>query len=176
MSKFRYLLATLPLLLPAAARADEPVDTVRVLMDMAIHNSTDPGEGKLVQEEYFSANMLLRFFSEDFTRAFATALLKTNERREELMIDWDPIIGGQDSCPLKDVTYGQAKEKGKKIEGTVSYKARTCFGDDSGNNDVGKVTFTLVKEEVAGTTLYLIDDIGHRNEASLKTTLGEIAK
>lgn len=177
MTKLHYLLAALPLLLPAAAKADEPVDTVRVLMDMAAHNSTDPADGKHIQEEYFSANMLLRFFSEDFTRSFATALLKTNERRDELMIDWDPIIGGQDSCPLEDITYGPAQEKAGRIEITVGFKAKTCWGDDSGKNDVSQVTFTLVKEELGGgTTLYLIDDIGHPNEATLKTTLAEIAK
>lgn len=176
MMKFRYLLAVLPLLLPAMAQADEPIDTVRVLMDMAAYNSTDPADGRHVQQEYFSANMLLRFFSEDFTRTFAMALLKANERREELMIDWDPIIGGQDSCPIKDIAYGPATEKDSKIKITVSFKAKTCFGDDSGKDDVSEVTYTLIKEDVGGTKIYLIDDIAHREEATLKATLQEMAK
>lgn len=176
MTKFRYLLAALPLALPVPAMADEPVDTVRVLVDMAAYNSADPADGKHVQEEYFSANMLLRFFSEDFTRAFATALLKTNERREELMIDWDPIIGGQDSCPLKDIAYGPAKENGGRIDMTVTFKARACFSDDSGKNDVSDVTFTLLKEQLGDTTVYLIDDIGHGDQPTLKATLAEMAK
>lgn len=177
MIKLRCLLVALPLLAHSPARADEPVDTVRVLMKMAAHNSADPVDGKYVQQEYFSANMLLRFFSEDFTKAFATALLKTNERRHELMIDWDPIIGGQDNCPLENIVYGPTKKKNAKFEITVAFKAKACFGADSGASDVSKVTFTLKKEElVPGSPLYLIDDIAHPGEPSLKTTLHEIAK
>lgn len=176
--KIRYLLlATLPLMAPPAALANEPVDTVRVLMDMASYNSADPGDGQHVQDDYFSANMLLRFFSEDFTKAFATALLKTNERREELMIDWDPIIGGQDSCPLKDIAYGPVKDDAGKMEITVGFKARACFDEDVSKDEIGKVTFTLVKEElVPGSPIYLIDDIAHSGEPSLRTTLEEIAR
>lgn len=170
----RHLVAALPLFLPVVAFADEPVDTVRVLMGMASHN---PADGQYVQDEYFSANMLLRFFSEDFNRAFATALLKTNERREEVMIDWDPIVGGQDNCPLRDIVYGPQKDDAGKIQITVGFKAKSCFDDESGKTDITKVTFTLLKEElVPGSPVYLIDDIAHRGEPSLKTTLAEIAK
>ncbi len=177
MNTFRCLFLILPLLMPCLAKADEPVDTVRVLIDMAAHNSGDSMDGSHVQEEYFSANMLLRFFSEDFTKRFALALLKTNERRHELMIDWDPIIGGQDSCPLEDITYGPATERNGKTEITVAFKGKRCFGDDSGRDDVSEVTFTLEKEElVPGSPVYLVDDIAHQGEPSLKTTLLEIAK
>lgn len=177
MIKLRCLLVALPLLAHSPARADEPVDTVRVLIEMAAHNSADPVDGKYVQQEYFSANMLLRFFSEDFTKTFATALLKTNERRHELMIDWDPIIGGQDNCPLQNIVYGPTKKKNAKFEITVAFKAKACFGADSGAGDVSKVKFTLEKEEpVPGSPIYLIDDISHSGEPSLKTTLHEIAR
>lgn len=175
--KLRYLAILFPLFSPTAVLAGEPVDTVRVLMDMAHHNAGDPMDGKFVQADYFSADTLLRFFSEDFTKAFATALLKTNERRQEMMIDWDPIIGGQDNCPLEDIVYGPVAEAAGTMKIAVTFKARTCFGDDSGKDDVSKVVFTLVKEElVAGSPLYLIDDIAHPGEASLKTTLAEIAQ
>lgn len=175
MIKFRHLIAALPLLVPTFASADEPVDTVRVLMDMAIHNSGDPADGKSVQEEYFSANMLLRFFSKDFNDAFAQAFLKANEKRYELLIDWDPIIGGQDSCPVKDVSYGAPSEKAGKIALSVKYNATHCFGD--GGGQMSEVTFTLVKEEpLPGSVLYLIDDISHEGEPSLRTTLGEAAR
>jgi len=43
--KLRHLVAALPLFLPVVAFADEPVDTVRVLMGMASHNSADPADG-----------------------------------------------------------------------------------------------------------------------------------
>ncbi|CAN7689391.1 hypothetical protein LJR030_003181 [Rhizobium sp. LjRoot30] len=177
MKKFSYSLFALYLLTASAASADEPVETVRVLIDMAIHNSSDPADGKFVQEDYFSANVLLRYFSEDFTKAFATALLKSNERRHEMMIDWDPIIGGQDSCPLKSISYSPPTNKKGKIEIVVGFKAKACFDDDSGKADVTKVTFTLVKENLdGGAPVYLIDDISHPGEDSLKTTLREIVK
>jgi hypothetical protein len=177
MTRSRFLLAALAVLLPGAACADEPVDTVSVLMKMAETNSADLGDGKQVHEEYFSANMLLRFFSEDFNTAYGEAFLRTNAKRQELLIDWDPIIGGQDSCPLKDVSYGKPKETAGKIDITVSFKAAHCFGDAVEPTPVTKVTFTLVKEEmIPGSILYLIDDITHPGEASLKTTLGEMGR
>lgn len=177
MTRSRFLLAALALLVPGAAFADEPIDTVTVLMKMAEHNTGDPADGKFVQEEYFSANMLLRFFSKDFNTAYGEAFLRANAKRDELMIDWDPIVGGQDSCPLKDISYGKPKDNKGKIDITVSYKAAYCFGDSVEPTPVGKVTFTLVKEEmVPGSPLYLIDDIVHPGEPSLKTTLGELGR
>ncbi len=175
--KLRYLAIVFPLLMPAAVLADEPIDTVRVLMDMARHNAGDPMDGSSVQADYFSSDTLLRFFSEDFTKTFATALLKTNERRQEMMIDWDPIIGGQDNCPLEDIAYGPVTEAAGKMQIEVTFKARICFSDDSGKDNISRVVFILIKEElVAGSPLYLIDDIAHPGEASLKTTLAEIAR
>lgn len=177
MTRSRFLLAALAVLLPGAAWADEPVDTVSVLMKMAEHNSADPADGRYVQEEYFSANMLLRFFSKDFNAAYGEAFLRTNEKRQELLIDWDPIVGGQDSCPLKDVSYGKPKETAGKIDITVSFNATHCFGEAAEPTPVSKVTFTLVKEEmIPGSILYLIDDIAHTGEPSLKTTLGEMGR
>ncbi|OJF92559.1 hypothetical protein [Pararhizobium antarcticum] len=177
MNKFFCLLLALSMTTHTAARADEPVDTVRVLLDMAAQNSADPINGRYIHQDYFSANMLLRFFSEDFTQKFAMALLKTNERRHELMIDWDPIVGGQDNCPLENITYGPATKSKSRIEITVAFEAKACFGDDSGGNNVSKVTFTLEREELMpGSPVYLIDDIAHPGEPSLKTTLVEIAK
>ena len=177
MTRSSYLLVALAFLVPGAACADEPVDTVDVVMKMAEHNSSDPGEGKFVQEEYFSANMLLRFFSKDFNIAYGEAFLRANAKRDELLIDWDPIIGGQDSCPLKDVAYGKPREKGARIDITVTFKAAHCFGDAVEPTPVSKVTFTLVKEEITpGSPLYLIDDIAHAGEPSLRTTLGELGR
>lgn len=172
-----FVLAALAILLPGAACADEPIDTVSVLMKMAEHNSADPADGKHVHEEYFSANMLLRFFSKDFNTAYGEAFLRTNDKRQELLIDWDPIIGGQDSCPLEDIRYGRPAETQGKIDITVSFKAAHCFGDAVEPMPVTTVTFSLVKEEmIPGSILYLIDDIVHPGEASLKTTLGEMGR
>jgi hypothetical protein len=178
MKQFRAALFALPLLvLPTLATADEPVDTVRVLIDMAAHNSGAPAEGQTVYQEYFSSNMLLRFFSKDFNTAYGQAFLRINDKREELMLDWDPIIGGQDSCPLKDITYGKPKETAGKIAITVTFNASSCFGEGNENLPLREVTFTLVKEEmIPGSPLYLIDDIGHTGEPTLKTTLGEMGR
>ena len=177
MTRSRLLLAALAFLIPGAACADEPVDTVGVLMKMAEHNSADPADGKYVLEEYFSTNMLLRHFSKDFNTAYGEAFLRANGKRHELLIDWDPIVGGQDSCPLKDVAYGEPRQANGKIDLTVSFKAAHCFGDAVEPSPVTKVTFTLVREEmIPGSVFYLVDDIAHAGEPSLRTSLGELGQ
>ncbi|RYH12469.1 MAG: hypothetical protein EON57_03795 [Alphaproteobacteria bacterium] len=177
MTRSRLLLAALAFLVPGAACADEPVDTVSVLMKMAEHNAADPADGKYVLEEYFSANMLLRYFSKDFNTAYGEAFLRANAKRHELLIDWDPIVGGQDSCPLKDVTYGKPKEKKGKIDITVSFNSTSCYSDAAEPAQVSKVTFTLVKDEmIPGSVFYLIDDVAHAGQPSLRTSLGELGQ
>jgi len=177
MERIRAIFAASLMLLPVSAHAGEPVEPVKVLMGMAEHNAGTEPAANAVYEEYFSANMLLRFFSQDFTRTYAQALLRANAKRNELLLDWDPIIGGQDSCPLKNIGYSPAtKKKNGKIEIVVSFKARACYEEADAKNEVTEVIFTIVKEVLSGNTYYLIDDIAHRNDVPLKATLAEMAK
>ncbi|WP_137134592.1 hypothetical protein [Rhizobium sp. FKY42] len=151
----------------AAASANEPLDPVKAVMEVAVK-----GKG-----EYFDPNSLMALYSLAFTRDMVAAMLKTKEKDGEMLLDYDPVIGGQDNCPLKNVTYKQGQQKGKKVTVRVEFSAMGCFGDKS----IRRVDFDLVQEGYAvPTQWYFVDDIRHvekdgKTTMSLRQQLKEMA-
>ena len=129
--RFAYVAASL-LGFAAAASANEPLDPVKAVMEVAVK-----GKG-----EYFDPNSLMALYSLAFTRDMVAAMLKTKEKDGEMLLDYDPVIGGQDNCQLKNVTYKQGQQKGKKVTVRVEFSAMGCFGDKS----VRRGEFDLVQE------------------------------
>ncbi len=162
--------------LPAAA--NEPVEPVKVLMDMASYNAGVEPASDAVYGEYFSAGMLLNYFSEGFVDAYAQALMARRKQHDIMLFDHDPVYGGQDGCVPKDVTYGAPQTKADVTAITVRFKARWCYdGEYEGKNDVTEVTYRLVQEDdEVGEKRFFVDDIQFVGRDSLRTLLQTLAR
>lgn len=115
-------LALLAFLSGAAAAADATVP-VKVLFDIAT--------GK-VEGELFDDKRLDGVFSQSFARTYRIAhKVAEMAESEEMLFDYDPLIGGQDSCPLEDISMkALAPEKAGDITVTpveVQFFATRCF-------------------------------------------------
>ncbi|MBD3805443.1 MAG: hypothetical protein IE919_19755 [Thioclava sp.] len=174
----RIIVATIMSLLAGGAFAADADEPVKVLMEMAASNAAvEPGPNA-VYADYFAPGMLLMYFSDGFVRDFTTALLKQKEGRSQVLIDWDPVIGGQDGCAPKDVTYGKPETKGAVTEVLVGFKRSWCYEADAETKDeVTQVTYRLVEEsDETGEKRFVIDDIHFANDVPLRVELQELAK
>lgn len=174
----KIVVATCMSLLAGGALAADADEAVKVLMDMAANNAAVEPGSNAVYADYFAPGMLLGYFSDGFVRDFTTALLKQKEGHSQLMIDWDPVLGGQDGCVPKDVTYGKPVTKGAVTEVLVSFKRSWCYdGDAETKEEVTQVTYRLVEEgDEVGDNHFVIDDIHFVNDVPLRISLHELAK
>lgn len=174
----KIIIATWMSLFAGGAFAADPAEPVKVLMDVAAANAAVEPAPDAVYADYFAPGMLLMYFSDGFVRDFTTALLKQKEGRSQVLIDWDPVIGGQDGCAPKDVTYGKPETKGAVTEVLVGFKRSWCYeGDAETKEEVTQVTYRLVEEgDETGEKHFVIDDIHFANDVPLRVELQELAK
>lgn len=160
------------------ALANEPVDPVKVLMDMAAYNAGVEPDGKAVYDDYFSAGMLLNYFSDGFVDAYVTALLAHKKSRDTMLLDHDPVFGGQDGCVPKDVTYGMPITSNGVTELSVSFKRDWCYdGEYAGKDEVTQVVYRLVQEnDEIGERRYVVDDIRFVDRTPLRAELRALAQ
>ncbi|WP_416796877.1 hypothetical protein [Ciceribacter azotifigens] len=174
----KVIAATWMSLLAGGALAADPAEPIKVLMDAAAANAAvEPGPDA-VYTDYFAPGMLLMYFSDGFVRDFTAALLKQREGHSQVLIDWDPVIGGQDGCAPKDVTYGKPEAKGGVTEVLVSFKRSWCYdGDTETKEEVTQVTYRLLQEiDESGEKQFVIDDIHFANDVPLRISLQELPK
>ncbi len=160
------------------ALANEPVDPVKVLMDMATYNAGVEPDGKAVYDDYFSAGMLLNYFSDGFVDAYAEALLAHKKGRDTMLLDHDPVFGGQDGCVPKDVTYGKPETNNDITEVKVGFKRSWCYdGEYAGKDEVTEVVYRLVQEDdEVGERRYVVDDIRFVDRTPLRAELDALAQ
>lgn len=166
------------LLLGAPAHANEPDEPVKVLVEMASYNAGVEPSAKAVYDDYFSAGMLLNYFSQGFTEAYVKALLASKRLHDTMLLDYDPVLGGQDGCVPKDVTYGRPQTKGGVTEVLVGFKRSWCYdGEYEGKDEVTEVIYRLVREDdEVGEKRYVIDDIHFVNDVPLRAEFEALAK
>lgn len=180
MEMIRKAVAAVGLALFAAgpSAANEPVEPVQVLLDMAVYNAgVEPG-AKAVYDDYFSAGMLLTYFSEGFVEAYTQALTARRKDRDTMLLDHDPILGGQDGCAPKDVSYGTPQATGGVTLIKVQFKTNWCYdGTYEGKDALTEVTYRLVQEDdEVGEKRYVIDDIAFVGREPLRTLLDTLAR
>ncbi len=160
------------------ALANEPVDPVKVLMDMATYNAGVEPDSKAVYDDYFSAGMLLNYFSDGFVDAYAEALLAHKKGRDTMLLDHDPVFGGQDGCVPKDVTYGKPETNNDITEVKVGFKRSWCYdGEYAGKDEVTEVVYRLVQEDdEVGEKRYVVDDIRFVDRTPLRAELDALAQ
>lgn len=160
------------------AAASDPVEPVQVLLDMAVYNAgVEPG-AKAVYDDYFSAGMLLTYFSEGFVEAYTQALMARRKERDTMLLDHDPVLGGQDGCAPKDVTYGAPETKAGVTLLKVQFKTNWCYdGAYEGKDALTEVTYRLVQEDdEVGEARYVVDDIAFVGREPLRTLLETLAR
>lgn len=148
MTYLRYAVFGLLLASAGPVVANEPLDPVKAIMTVATKETGS----------YFDPDALMALYTVAFTRDMVAAVLRYKEQDNEMLFDYDPVIGGQDHCPLKNVTYKQGPQKGNRLTVRVEFSAAYCMG----TKGTSLVDFDLVQEGAAvPTPWYFIDDIRH---------------
>ena len=174
----RFALAALALLLPVSAVAaafKAPASEIMAAatvnwQDMATDSDTPPP-----YVDYFSEDFLKRLYSRDFVAKYREAAKYPAYDDGGSPFDYDPIIGGQDGCALKDVvtTEGQFADGAEDV--TVTFDNSHCFGERASDWQPEKLVFKMIEEDGRP----VIDDIectGVEEGASMKKELQEIAE
>jgi hypothetical protein len=127
MKLYPVVLAFAPVLLAAPAFAADPTDPVKTVMAVAGW----AGEGATTVEAngYFDETLLASIYSSSFVEVYRLAQ-KVDELQDGqgYMTGYDEVIGGQDSCPLKDVRFETRPAVGAVTPVVVYFDAVSCFG------------------------------------------------
>lgn len=173
----RFGLVALALLLPVAAQAADYKAPVAEIMAAATTNWQDMGadtDTPPPYTDYFSDDFLKRLYSKDFAAKYKEAAKYPAYDDGGSPFDYDPIIGGQDGCALKDVTTTEGQPANGAEDVTVTFDNSHCFGERGADWQPEKLVFKLIEEDGRA----VIDDIerpGFEESASLKKEMQEIA-
>ena len=173
----RFGLVALALLLPVSAGAADFKAPVAEIMAAATTNWQDMGtdtDTPPPYTDYFSDDFLKRLYSKDFAAKYKEAAKYPAYDDGGSPFDYDPIIGGQDGCALKDVTTTEGQPANGAEDVTVTFDNSHCFGERGADWQPEKLVFKLIEEDGRA----VIDDIerpGFEESASLKKEMQEIA-
>jgi hypothetical protein len=125
--RFSAFAGIMSLAVPATGQAADPLDPVKAVMSVAGWN--DASAPKVSANGYFDDSLLSSIYSASFADIYRLAD-KTDELQDGsgYMLGYDVVIGGQDSCELKDVRIALrgAKESVSVVD--VYFDAVSCFG------------------------------------------------
>lgn len=160
----KYVLPFLLLLTPVSAFAADATQPVKIIMDLA-QKTWAPGAS--TDTNYFD-NVYIKNFSQEFAAQFHEAEKHPafdTDTGVGYPFDYDVIVGGQDSCELKDIkiTAGEAVDGNTLVE--VTFNNKSCM-DGEEAKDLTHLTF-VVKEENGKS---VIDDIMREADDSQETT------
>ena len=174
----RFGLVALALLLPVSAEAADFKAPVSEIMTAATGNWQDMGTDSDTPPpyvDYFSEDFLTRLYSKDFVAKYREAAKYPAYDDGGSPFDYDPIIGGQDGCALKDVTTVEAQPANGAEDVTVTFDNSHCFGERASDWKPETLVFKMIEEDGRA----VVDDIerpSFEDGASLKKELVEIAE
>lgn len=174
----RFGFVALALLIPVSAQAADFKAPVAEIMAAATSNWQDMGTDSDTPPpyvDYFSEDFLKRLYSRDFVAKYREAAKHPAYDDGGSPFDYDPVIGGQDGCALKEVitTEGERANVGEDV--TVTFDNSHCFGERAPNWQPEKLVFKLIEEDGHA----VIDDIERPDfaeGASLKKEMVELAE
>lgn len=145
------------------------------LLEAAALKSRDTGGGSESDFEtinYFSKKRLDRLYSTSFVNLYRAAWKKQeSDENSGYLLGSDPVIGGQDSCPIKDLKIETRKPDFVYVNIIARFRAVYCFGNPGDEKRVTTVKFVTILEN----GVFKIDDIQHLDgdkvEYSLKDEL-----
>lgn len=172
----KYLLVAISLSLLGPARAADVTTPVHAVMDVAtaLWSNTD---GEVA--DYFDAAHIGNFSKEIrtlYTEATKHPAMDT-EGGEGSPFDYDPIILGQDGCPLEGLTIQIAKKDGASTDVVARFKRFACMEDasDDERNAVSEVHFKVIAESGRPVIADVVSGEGN-DRYSLAEALKEILK
>ncbi|GLR51893.1 hypothetical protein KYK30_04650 [Shinella yambaruensis] len=176
----RFGLVALALLLPVSVAAADFKAPVSEVMAAATVNWQDLGEDTDTDTpppytDYFSEDFLKRLYSKDFVAKYKAAAKFPAYDDGDSPFDYDPVIGGQDSCALKDVTTTEGQLANGAEDVTVTFDNSHCFGERPAGWQPETLVFKMIEEDGRA----VIDDIerpSFEEGASLKKEMVEIAE
>ncbi|WP_210166309.1 hypothetical protein [Shinella sp. DD12] len=176
MSRFGFV--ALALLLPVSVEAADFKAPVAEVMAAATANWQDMGtdtDTPPPYTDYFSEDFLKRLYSKDFVAKYKEAAKFPAYDDGGSPFDYDPIIGGQDGCALKDVATAEGQPANGAEDVTVTFDNSHCFGERASDWQPEKLVFKVIEEDGRA----VIDDIerpSFEDGASLKKEMLEIAE
>lgn len=129
--------------LSALARAEDAADPtapVQKIMQISQGMLKDT-DGQA--EDYFSDKWMPQLFSSSFVAIARKGFTKAQEN-DEPFIDYDPVLGGQDGCPPKDLTVTNAGQKDGAYDVVAKFRGFYCF--DGTDNRFSETHFKVVME------------------------------
>ena len=167
------MVVSVVLLAACPSFAADPTAPVREVVEATAKNWADDGNGG---EDVFSEDRLARLFSAEFVALFRAASKNppfglADGETTGFPFDYDPIAGGQDGCPFKDIRI----EDDGDGQVTALFNNRACFGDGPEYKQDTVVIFHVDEEKGRA----VIDDVYHvvnfETGPSLKQQMKDIA-
>ena len=174
----RFGLVALALLLPVSAEAADFKAPVSEIMTAATGNWQDMGTDSDTPPpyvDYFSEDFLKRLYSKDFIAKYREAAKYPAYDDGGSPFDYDPIIGGQDGCALKDVVTTEGQPANGAEDVTVTFDNSHCFGERAPDWQPEKLVFKMIEED-GRPVIDDIDRTSFEEGASLKAELVQIAE
>jgi hypothetical protein len=153
----------LTLFIATSSLAADPADPVKTLMVVA--GWTGEGAPKVEAQDYFDETLLASIYSASFVEVYRIA-----QEVDELsdgqgyMTGYDVVIGGQDSCPLKDVRIETRPAVDAVTAVAVYLDAVSCFGQTPNLKEPNTV-FHVIEQDGR----YVIDNFWNHDYAAGKT-------
>lgn len=131
--------------LPAQVLSADAAYPVKVLMSVAGWKGADAPA--VNANDYFDDSLLSTIYSQSFVEVYRLAQ-KTDELQDGsgYMTGYDVVIGGQDSCELKDVRIEAAQKSGNVTPVSVYFDATSCFGQKP-DMSKPKIVFHVIEED-----------------------------
>jgi hypothetical protein len=145
------------------------------LLEATYAKTQDTGDGAKTDEDavnYFSKKRLNRLYTTSFVNLYRAAWKKQeSDENGGYLLGSDPIIGGQDSCPMKDLKIETKDPDFIYVNTIARFRAAYCFGNPGDDKRVTTVRFVTILEG----GVFKIDDIqqmdGDKATTSLKDEL-----
>lgn len=163
------LLFSLAALGGPADAADSAVMPVKAVMDATVSNWAG---GDSEWQDIFEDSRLHKLFSADFIRLYQAAQADPATDDAISPFDYDVIVGGQDACPLEELTITSQSPAGDKTEVVARFKKSTCMGADADYQAFTTVKFEVITE--GGKPV--IDDILTTDEDGKPSALKDVMK
>lgn len=160
----KYVLAFLLGLSPLPSMAADATQPVKIIMDLA-QKTWLPGASS--DANYFD-NTYIKNFSQEFAAQFHEAEKHPaydTDTGVGYPFEYDVIVGGQDSCELKDIKIaaGEAVDGNTPIE--VTFNNKSCMEGEEAK-DLTHLTFVVTEENGK----QVIDDILREGDDSQEAT------
>jgi len=147
---------------------------VKAVMDATVANWSG---GDSDWQDIFEASKLAELYSKDFVEKYqAAAKFPAIDDDGISPFDFDVIVGGQDACPLEDVTITPQAPAGPITEVVARFKKSTCMGTAAEFQSYTSVRFEVTQSDGKPVIddILTVDDDGKTN--SLKDMMESIVK